>query len=95
MKKSYAGAVHSPVEGGWISNLRPRLVPLVVLLIHIHIHRGGAVPGGLLASDDGDWIDPLIVPPSQELVDQVTSLSRLLICTLGADPPSISLSVSL
>ena len=53
IKKSYVGAVHSPVEGGWISNLRPLMIPLLVLLSHVHVHRDGAAPGGLLTSDDG------------------------------------------
>ncbi len=59
-KKSYAGAIHSPVEGGWISNSRP----LLVLLSHVHVHCGGAVPDVRLAPDDGGGVDPVIVPPS-------------------------------
>ena len=60
IKKSYAGAIHSPVEGGWISNSRP----LLVLLSHVHVHRGGAAPDVLLAPDDGGRVDPVVVPPS-------------------------------
>jgi hypothetical protein len=33
------------------------MIPLLVLLDHVHVHRGGAVPGGLLASDDGGWVE--------------------------------------
>ena len=90
IKKSYVGAVHSPVEGGWISNSRP----LFVLLSHVHVHRDGAVPGGLFASDDGGWVDPSVVPPSQELVGPSHQPVQVVDLHPGADASSISLPAS-
>ncbi len=59
IKKSYAGAIHSPVEGGWNSNLLPPLV----LLSHVHVHCGGTASDVGLAPDDGGGVDPVVVPP--------------------------------
>ncbi|MFN9908466.1 MAG: hypothetical protein ACK56F_20450, partial [bacterium] len=44
------------------------LLPPLVLLSHVHVHCGGTASDVGLAPDDGGGVDPVVVPPSQELV---------------------------